>query len=80
MQHKVETTISANGALILRDLPFQAGETVEVVIQSRPAPQPVTNGTAASVPPRILGLHAGAFTVSEDFDAPLPDEFWLGEA
>lgn len=79
MQHKVETTISANGALILRDLPFQAGETVEVVIQSRPASKPATNGIAAALPPRILGLHAGAFTVSADFDAPLPDEFWLGD-
>jgi hypothetical protein len=27
---------------------------------------------------RKLGLHAGAWTVSEDFDAPLPDDFWLG--
>ena len=28
---------------------------------------------------RILGLHKGAWTVSEDFDDPLPDKFWLGE-
>ncbi len=28
---------------------------------------------------RIAGLHAGAWEVSDDFDAPLPDEFWLGE-
>jgi len=28
---------------------------------------------------RIMGLHAGAWTVSDDFDEPLPDEFWLGE-
>lgn len=35
---------------------------------------------AASVSPiheRILGAHPGAW-VSDDFDAPLPDEFWLG--
>ncbi len=80
MQHKVKTIMGANGDLLLHDLPFQAGETVEVVIQSPSVPQPVTNGTTTSVPPRILGLHAGAFAVSEDFDAPLPDEFWLGEA
>ena len=78
MQHKVKTIMGANGDLILRDLPFQAGETVEVVIHSRPVPQAVTNGTTTPAPPRILGLHAGAFTVSADFDAPLPDEFWLG--
>lgn len=33
--------------------------------------------TAAS--PRIAGLNRGRIWVSEDFDAPLPDEFWLGE-
>ena len=29
--------------------------------------------------PRILGLHPGAMVTSDDFDDPLPDEFWLGE-
>jgi antitoxin (DNA-binding transcriptional repressor) of toxin-antitoxin stability system len=28
---------------------------------------------------RIAGLNKGAFEVLEDFDTPLPDEFWLGE-
>lgn len=28
---------------------------------------------------RIPGLHAGAIWTSDDFDDPLPDEFWLGE-
>ncbi len=33
-----------------------------------------------SIPsPRIADLHAGQTWVSEDFDAPLPDSFWLGE-
>ena len=27
---------------------------------------------------RQAGLHSGAAIVSDDFDAPLPDEFWLG--
>ena len=27
---------------------------------------------------RVLGLHSGAWEVSPDFDAPLPDEFWMG--
>ena len=29
---------------------------------------------------RTAGLHAGAWEVAEDFDAPLPDEFWLGRS
>ena len=28
---------------------------------------------------RTPGLHAGMIWVSDDFDDPLPDEFWLGE-
>jgi hypothetical protein len=41
-----------------------------------------TLGEAVSVagkPPRVFGLHAGQVWMSDDFDAPLPDEFWLGE-
>ena len=30
--------------------------------------------------PRVPDLHPGAVEPSEDFDAPLPDEFWAGEA
>lgn len=28
--------------------------------------------------PLVAGLHPGALEPSEDFDAPLPDDFWLG--
>jgi antitoxin (DNA-binding transcriptional repressor) of toxin-antitoxin stability system len=28
---------------------------------------------------RIAGLHPGSMRMSEDFDDPLPDSFWLGE-
>lgn len=28
---------------------------------------------------RIPGLGQGVWSVAEDFDAPLPDEFWLGK-
>lgn len=33
-----------------------------------------------SAKPRLPGLHAGAIWTSDDFDAPLIDEFWMGEA
>lgn len=29
--------------------------------------------------PRIAGMHRGAWQVAPDFDALLPDEFWLGK-
>ena len=28
---------------------------------------------------RTPGLHAGRYWIAADFDAPLPDDFWLGE-
>lgn len=28
--------------------------------------------------PRTPGLHTGRYWIAEDFDAPLPDSFWLG--
>ena len=27
---------------------------------------------------RVFGQHRGLATLSEDFDSPLPDNFWLG--
>lgn len=33
---------------------------------------------AQSEGPRVSGLGKGKWWASEDFDAPLPDEFWLG--
>lgn len=34
----------------------------------------------AAKPARIAGLHPGAMTPAEDFDSPLPDEFWTGQS
>ena len=33
----------------------------------------------ALMPKRMPDLHIGQTWVSDDFDAPLPDSFWLGE-
>jgi len=45
---------------------------------------PLAGLTALPTPPRTepfkLGLHPGAMVMAPDFDDPLPDEFWLGEA
>ena len=35
--HRVETTINQDGTLTLKDIPFQAGDEVEVIILERPA-------------------------------------------
>lgn len=39
---------------------------------------PVSEVTENNISPQP-GLHLGAISTSEDFDEPLPDEFWLGE-
>jgi predicted DNA-binding antitoxin AbrB/MazE fold protein len=28
---------------------------------------------------RVMGLHPGSIWMSDDFDDPLPDAFWVGE-
>ncbi|NER21905.1 MAG: DUF2281 domain-containing protein [Symploca sp. SIO1B1] len=36
--------------------------------------------TPQQISGRVLGLHKGMGSMSEDFNAPLADEFWLGES
>ena len=39
METRIETTIQQDGTLILKDLPFHAGETVEVVVTLKSTPE-----------------------------------------
>ena len=41
--------------------------------------QPELSQDTSTLRPRVLGLHLGAAEMSDDFDDPLPDAFWLGE-
>jgi prevent-host-death family protein len=68
--HEAKTNLSALIAAV------EAGE--EVVIAR--ANKPVVKLVAMETKPvqRIPGLHKGEFYMADDFDAPLPDEFWLG--
>ena len=36
--HRIETTLEQDGTLTLKDLPFHAGETVEVIILPKSTP------------------------------------------
>jgi antitoxin (DNA-binding transcriptional repressor) of toxin-antitoxin stability system len=70
----------------IRDLPQRLGEALaltaagdEVILTENATPR------ARLVPipqpgERILGLHPGAIQTTDDFDAPLPDEFWMGQS
>ncbi len=78
------TTVDVNDAQgRLRELVELAKAGDEVVIAE--GATPVARLTAivpAPEPPgsRVAGLHRGAAWVSEDFDQPLPDEFWAGNS
>jgi hypothetical protein len=65
-----------------------------IVCELRSAPEPLlikvldfiqstkdssTQVSNSSSSPRIADLHKGLIWTSEDFNEPLPDEFWLGE-
>ncbi|MFB2876059.1 hypothetical protein [Floridanema aerugineum] len=41
--HKIETTLTDNGTLLLKDLPFQAGDSVEIIILKRNYQQSESN-------------------------------------
>lgn len=36
--HRIETVLKQDGTLTLKNLPFHAGETVEIIIQAQPEP------------------------------------------
>ena len=79
-------TIEVTNGTSLKDLVKLVNKEREVVLtqDNKPVAQ-VLPITPPQKPPdavsrrRKLGLHRGAWVVAEDFDAPLPDEFWLGE-
>ena len=72
--------IYKNGQLkLLEPVELQDGDEVELLIM--PLVDNSVEQTAASgKKPRILGMHPGAITISDDFDDPLPDEFWLSDS
>jgi prevent-host-death family protein len=63
----------------LQELLARVAEGTEIILTDRDQPfariSPIPRPTA----PRMPDLHPGAFQPSDDFDAPLPDGFWLGE-
>jgi hypothetical protein len=40
----------------------------------------IEQNSQAPKPRRIFGQYQGRISMSEDFDEPLPDSFWLGDS
>ena len=60
----------------LQELLSLVREGTEVVLTEGTTPLARLIPIAVSPPQRVAGLHTGAIWTSEDFDAPLPEEFW----
>ena len=64
----------------LQDLVAQALAGDEVIITEHGKPLarlvPVVSHSNKK---RVAGLNRGTISMSDDFDEPLPDEFWLGK-
>ena len=74
------TTIDVNTARTsLRDLigMVQDGEEILLVDGETPLARVVPAAPVRSA--RIAGLQAGQIWASDDFDEPLPDDFWIGD-
>ena len=56
-----------------------SGEVV-VTVDSIPLAKLTALPTPPRTAPRKPDLHPGAMVMAPDFDDPLPDDFWLGEA
>jgi antitoxin (DNA-binding transcriptional repressor) of toxin-antitoxin stability system len=67
----------SNGALLQLLAIVRAGEIAILMDGETPVAQVTPLQTMSGK--RVPGLNKGAFEIIGDFDAPLPDEFWLGE-
>jgi len=53
-----------------------SGNEVILMDGSKPLARIVPVASDNTSGTRIPGLHTGAITTTDDFDAPLPDDFW----
>ena len=65
--HRVEITLTENGALNLKDLPFRAGESVEIIILENQSSQQQVNQ------PNLKGT---VIQYEQPFEPAIPLEDW----
>jgi prevent-host-death family protein len=65
-------------AITLPDLLTLVAEGTEIILTRDNTPLARIVSAETNRQPRIPGLHPGAIRTSDDFDQPLPEEFWLG--
>ena len=55
-----------------------AGNRIIIEKDKQPLAELVGVSSPSNSAKRVAGLSRGEIEMSEDFDSPLPDEFWLG--
>ena len=70
--HEAQTRLAELLSLV------SAGTEIILTAGSTPLARIVPIAVAST--PRVAGLHPDTIWMSEDFDAPLPEDFWTGTA
>lgn len=65
--HRVEVTLTENGALNLKDLPFRAGESVEIIILENQSFQQQSNSR---------NLRGTVIQYEQPFESAIAPEDW----
>lgn len=65
--HRIETTLTENGTLLLKDLPFTAGESVEIIVLKLPARPSESN---------LYPLRGTVYRYDDPFEPAVPLEDW----
>ena len=75
----------ASTEIEVRELPVRLSEMLslaaagtEVIVTDGSVPRARLVPLSAPGQARVPGLHPGAMQAADDFDAPLPEEFWTG--
>jgi antitoxin (DNA-binding transcriptional repressor) of toxin-antitoxin stability system len=68
----------SEAATQLPDLLCLVAEGTEIILTRNSTPFARIIYVESSLQARTAGLHPGAIRTTDDFDQPLPDEFWLG--
>ena len=76
----VTRKIDIHSSPSLADLVAEPRQGVEILIVDGEKTLATMRPPEEPLPSRMPGLNEGVVTwISDDFDDPLPDEFWLGE-
>ena len=73
----------SHGIKSSRKMPFHSLDEVQKAIEQAMEDVGIKVHESTKTPKkkkRVLGLHPGSMRMNDDFDAPLPDEFWLGKS